>query len=172
MNGDEGQLHEIHRPSAPEFLIEFAHWAIDNGCDGFTGHGPHILRGIEIYKGRPIFYSLGNFIMQNETVDWIPAEAYRNFKLGAEHTPGDYFEDRSDGGKRGFPSDPVFWQALLPGALGAAQNGPHPRHKLVDIKRLGDVIIRTDFETMQTIRPVTLFSQEDNRDSVGLTIRA
>ena len=82
--------------------------------DIFTGAGPHYLRGIEIYKNRPIFYSLGNFIMQNETVDWIPAEAYRNFKLGAEHTPGDYFEDRSDGGKRGFPSDPVFWQALLP----------------------------------------------------------
>src|SRR6185503_11056250 len=75
---------------------------------------PHYLRGIEIYKDRPIFYSLGNFIMQNETVDWIPGEAYRNFGLGAEHTPGDYFEDRSDSGKRGFPADPVFWQAVLP----------------------------------------------------------
>ena len=28
-------------------------------------HGPHILRGIEIYKGRPIFYSLGNFFCQD-----------------------------------------------------------------------------------------------------------
>ena len=33
-----------------------------------TGHGPHFLRGIEIYQGRPIFYSLGNFIFHNDTV--------------------------------------------------------------------------------------------------------
>ena len=47
--------------------IEAAHWAIDQGADLFAGHGPHFLRGIEIYKNRPIFYSLGNFIFQNGT---------------------------------------------------------------------------------------------------------
>jgi poly-gamma-glutamate capsule biosynthesis protein CapA/YwtB (metallophosphatase superfamily) len=113
-SGEDGEFHGGSRTSPPGFMVEFAHQAIDQGCDVFAGHGPHYLRGIEIYKGRPIFYSLGNFIMQNETVPWIPAEAYRNFGLGAEHTPGDYFEDRSDGGKRGFPADAVFWQAVLP----------------------------------------------------------
>jgi poly-gamma-glutamate synthesis protein (capsule biosynthesis protein) len=79
----------------------------------FAGHGPHFLRGIEIYQGRPIFYSLGNFIFQNETVAWVPYEGYRRFGLSATHTPGDYFEARSDAGKRGFPADPVFWQGVF-----------------------------------------------------------
>jgi 3-hydroxyacyl-CoA dehydrogenase len=69
--------------------------------------------GIEIYKGRPIFYSLGNFIFQNETVAWVPYEGYQRFGLGPEHTPGDYLEARSDAGKRGFPSDPVFWRSVV-----------------------------------------------------------
>src|SRR5262249_37309422 len=34
----------------PDFLVELAHQSIDNGADAFVGHGPHILRGIEIYK--------------------------------------------------------------------------------------------------------------------------
>lgn len=40
------------------FLVEFAHAAVDTGADVFIGHGPHLLRGIEIYKGKAIFYSL------------------------------------------------------------------------------------------------------------------
>src|SRR5882724_1383448 len=39
----------------PNFLIELAHQVIDNGADVFVGHGVHTLRGIEIYKGKPIF---------------------------------------------------------------------------------------------------------------------
>lgn len=48
-----------------EYQREFAHALIDAGADAYVGHGPHRLRGIEIYKGRPIFYSLGNFIMDD-----------------------------------------------------------------------------------------------------------
>lgn len=46
----------------PDYEQSFAHRLIDAGADAYVGHGPHQLRGIEIYKGRPIFYSLGNFI--------------------------------------------------------------------------------------------------------------
>jgi poly-gamma-glutamate synthesis protein (capsule biosynthesis protein) len=48
----------------PDFLVELAHSSIDNGADAFVGHGPHILRGIEIYKGKPIFYDLGEFFRE------------------------------------------------------------------------------------------------------------
>jgi poly-gamma-glutamate synthesis protein (capsule biosynthesis protein) len=48
----------------PDFLVELAHKSIDNGADAFVGHGPHILRGIEIYKGKPIFYDLGEFFRE------------------------------------------------------------------------------------------------------------
>lgn len=48
----------------PNFLPTFAHDAIDAGADMVIAEGPHQLRGIEIYKGKPIFYSLGNFFFQ------------------------------------------------------------------------------------------------------------
>ena len=54
-------LFEDHPPA---FLVTLAHEAIDNGADAFVGHGPHIIRGIEIYKGKPIFYDLGEFFRE------------------------------------------------------------------------------------------------------------
>src|SRR5215831_9309579 len=45
----------------PNFLIELAHQVIDNGADAFVGHGVHTLRGVEIYKGKPIFYGVSSF---------------------------------------------------------------------------------------------------------------
>ena len=35
--------------------------------------------GVEIYQGKPIFYSVGNFVFQNETVGFFPADAYERF---------------------------------------------------------------------------------------------
>jgi hypothetical protein len=57
----------------PNDSIEYRR-AIDAGADVVFGHGPHVLRGIEIYKGKPIFYSLGNFIYQYRTPDKIPID--------------------------------------------------------------------------------------------------
>ncbi len=48
--------------------------AVDAGADIVLGSGPHVLRGIEIYKGTPIFYSLANFIYQYRTPDAIPVD--------------------------------------------------------------------------------------------------
>ncbi len=80
-SGSTGEYHGGSRVTPPDFLMDFAHWTIDHGCALFAGHGPHFLRGIEIYKNRPIFYSLGNFIFQNESVLRLPSEAYRRFNL-------------------------------------------------------------------------------------------
>jgi poly-gamma-glutamate synthesis protein (capsule biosynthesis protein) len=44
-----------------DYQIEFAHAAIDAGADAIMGHHPHRPQGIQIYKGKPIFYSMGNF---------------------------------------------------------------------------------------------------------------
>lgn len=38
---------------------------IDRGADVVIGHHPHILQGAEVYRGRPIFYSLGNFLFDS-----------------------------------------------------------------------------------------------------------
>lgn len=42
-------------------VVRFAHAVVDAGADLVVGHGPHVLRGMEWYKGRLIAYSLGNF---------------------------------------------------------------------------------------------------------------
>ncbi|MCU0480713.1 MAG: CapA family protein [Anaerolineae bacterium] len=49
-------------------LPAFARTVIDAGADLVIGHGPHVLRGMEIYKDRLIAYSLGNFV----TYGWFP----------------------------------------------------------------------------------------------------
>ena len=107
------EFHGGARLTPPDFLVQFARWTIDQGCALFAGHGPHFLRGIEIYKNRPIFYSLGNFIFQNESVLKLPQEAYRRFNLDNDQTPGDYLNARSGGGSRAFAADPVFWQSVV-----------------------------------------------------------
>lgn len=45
-----------------EMQINFAHLAIDSGADLVIGHHPHTIQTVEEYKGKYIFYSLGNFI--------------------------------------------------------------------------------------------------------------
>jgi poly-gamma-glutamate capsule biosynthesis protein CapA/YwtB (metallophosphatase superfamily) len=48
--------------------IRFSHTAIDAGADVVIGHGPHVLRGMEFYKGKLIAYSLGNFAGGGKTL--------------------------------------------------------------------------------------------------------
>ena len=108
----------------PDFLVEAAHAAIDAGADVFVSHGPHILRGIEIYKGKPIFYSLGNFIFENETMLFQPAESYDELKLPDSATIADYFDTRSGNDTRGFPVNRNAWESAI------AEVSFHPDHTL------------------------------------------
>lgn len=60
----------------PDFLPAFARQAIDHGADAVIGHGPHRLRGIEIYRKKPIFYSLGNFFFMENTYQPLTRDAF------------------------------------------------------------------------------------------------
>jgi poly-gamma-glutamate capsule biosynthesis protein CapA/YwtB (metallophosphatase superfamily) len=97
-----------------EFIPEFCRAMIDAGAHMVVGHGPHLIRGMEIYKGRPIFYSLGNFIGQNELVWKLPADSYERFRVDASKTPGDVYRSRTNNDQQGFPSDRKYWESLLP----------------------------------------------------------
>ena len=66
--GAEGAEKTHVKPGSEIFLgenrgdpIKFSHAVIDAGADVVIGHGPHVMRGMEFYKGRLIAYSLGNF---------------------------------------------------------------------------------------------------------------
>jgi poly-gamma-glutamate capsule biosynthesis protein CapA/YwtB (metallophosphatase superfamily) len=97
-----------------EFIPVFARQMIDAGADLVVGHGPHLLRGMEMYKGKPIFYSLGNFIGQNELVPKMPADAYERFRADPDLTPGQVYQKRTNNDQGGFPSDRRYWESVLP----------------------------------------------------------
>ena len=71
----------IHAHDQSAYLKEFAHACVDAGADCFFGAGPHFLTGLEIYKRKPIFYSLGNFIFQLQTLKTISAEVFEQAGL-------------------------------------------------------------------------------------------
>jgi hypothetical protein len=75
-----------------DHIVALAHAVIDAGADVFVGHGPNITRGIEIYKGRPIFYGLGNLVRETQTSLLVPEEAMPFYGLGFDSSPADYFD--------------------------------------------------------------------------------
>jgi poly-gamma-glutamate synthesis protein (capsule biosynthesis protein) len=67
--GNEKETDDLDtNPSVADFLPVLAKAAIDAGADAFLGTGVHVVRGIEIYKGRPIFYGLGEFFRQMDVI--------------------------------------------------------------------------------------------------------
>ncbi len=58
--------HLDTNPSVADYLETFARASIDAGADLFQGTGVHVVRGIEIYENRPIFYGLGEFVRQRD----------------------------------------------------------------------------------------------------------
>ena len=101
-----------NRSLPADFIPVFAKAVIDAGADVFVGHGPHVLRGIEIYKGKPIFYSLSNFIFQNETLLRMPEDSYEQYSLSDEAQPADYLDARYDNDRRSFPADREYWDSV------------------------------------------------------------
>ncbi|MFQ6755645.1 CapA family protein [Cereibacter sphaeroides] len=86
------QETEGHYPL--KHVEDLAHALIDAGADVVMGDGPHLLQGIEIYKGRPIFYSLGNFFYQSETIKLFPPDQYLRAGLGVDALPQEAIEYR------------------------------------------------------------------------------
>jgi poly-gamma-glutamate synthesis protein (capsule biosynthesis protein) len=99
------------------FVVDFARRMVDEGADIFVGHGPHVLRGIEIYKGKPILYSLGDFIFQNETLQRLPHENYAPLGLGEDKGLSDFNDARYDHDRTGFPSSPEIWESVVAEAV-------------------------------------------------------
>lgn len=112
--GREGAA-AVRTPAGPEFLGKeprgnLRRWAravLDAGADAVVGHGPHVLRGVEFYRGKPIFYSLGNFL------------TYRGFNLDGPLGLTTVLELELDGDGR-------FRSARMPAFIQEPQVGPGP----------------------------------------------
>lgn len=102
-----------------DHIRELAHAVIDAGAHAFIGHGPHQDRGMEIYKGRPIFYALGDFILENDTVELEPQDNMERQNLGWDATPADFYDARAGytadrKPTRGQSVQPIRWQSTVP----------------------------------------------------------
>ena len=98
----------------PDFVEEFARFCIDVGAHAVIGHGPHLLRPVEVYKNRPIFYSLGDFILQLYSVPVAPEDFYAKQNLTSDVTVHELLAKRSANFSRGLMEDPVMTEAIVP----------------------------------------------------------
>lgn len=78
-----------------KYIEDFAHRCIDCGAHAIIGHGPHLLRPFELYKERPIFYSLGDFLLQLENCELAPEEFYAKFNLTSDNSMYELFKART-----------------------------------------------------------------------------
>jgi poly-gamma-glutamate synthesis protein (capsule biosynthesis protein) len=108
----EGESENWYAPRAAHFVEEFAHRAIDAGASAVLGHGAHMLRGIELYNGRPIFYNLGSLMMEFEAGEQrMTPEMYEGFGFGVDTMPSRMHMSRvrdEHGNSIGFYADPRF----------------------------------------------------------------
>ena len=109
--------HEVSgtsKENPSDYLQECAKFAIDHGADAVIGHGPHLLRPLELYKGKPIFYSLGDFILNNENIPYSPEDYYTDKGMTSDDTMHDLFKKRSANFTRGFQTDRKMFETVIP----------------------------------------------------------
>lgn len=107
LHAHEGARGAWNGETLAEFLQPLSYRLVDAGASAVVNHGPHTLRGIELYKKRPICYSLSNFIYRQDTVEAFPAEFYEQVGL-----PGDSSSDDMNALMTSFTSSPYLWDTI------------------------------------------------------------
>jgi poly-gamma-glutamate synthesis protein (capsule biosynthesis protein) len=69
---------------------------------------------VEIYKNRPIFYSLGNFVIHNECIPYAPEEMFAGQGMTSDSTMRDFFCKRSNNYTRGLMRDRRMLESVIP----------------------------------------------------------
>lgn len=99
----------------PDFFIEtFARSCIDWGASAVVGSGTHQIKAIEVYKGKPIFYSIANFIFQVDKMAQVPLDYYEKFRIDPGKTIEEAENIRSAGGTRGLETQFKNYKGLMP----------------------------------------------------------
>ncbi len=100
--------------NVPDFLKLLCHAFVDAGADAVVGHGPHCLRPIEVYRDKPIFYSLGDFVIELYDVPVAPEDFYKTYGMDSSSPVIDLLEKRSAGFTRGLMEDEKMLETVIP----------------------------------------------------------
>lgn len=108
------QISGDAKENPSQFLKDFAHRCIDAGAHAIVGHGPHLLRPIEVYKDCPIFYSLGDFVLQLYNVEIAPEDFFNKHGLTSSSTVHELLKKRSKNFTVGLMTDPRMFRSVIP----------------------------------------------------------
>jgi poly-gamma-glutamate synthesis protein (capsule biosynthesis protein) len=99
-------------PEAAAFLVQLFHDAVEAGADFVYGHGQHSLRGIEIYKGRPVFYGVGAYFLSGDLKQMGDAatEVYESPGIAPPPKPS---PDRLVTANPGGVNPPVWYEGIV-----------------------------------------------------------
>jgi poly-gamma-glutamate synthesis protein (capsule biosynthesis protein) len=99
-------------PEAAQFLVQLFHDAVDAGADFIYGHGQHSLRGIEIYKGRPVFYGVGAYFLSGDLKQMGDA-ATEAYESPGTLPPPKQSPDREITANPGGINPPVWYEGMV-----------------------------------------------------------
>lgn len=100
--------------TADDYHEEFARACIDAGATAVVGTGTHQLKGVEVYRGRPIFYSLGNFMFKEEIMEFAPSDIFERYRVGIDTAPEALYDIRTKNGTTGLCLDPYNYRSVVP----------------------------------------------------------
>lgn len=131
------QMHshqfKARKEAEPDYYMEeFAHACIDAGADAVIGSGNHLLKGIEIYKDRPIFYGLANFIFQPDYVSKTPADMVEMYGFPLSLSGAEVSAKRVSKGSSSMERSQIFYLSVVP--KWTIENGKLTELKLLPIE--------------------------------------
>lgn len=112
LHSHERKELDPHIPA--DFQKELAHFSIDQGAHVFIAHGPHVLRGVEIYKDCPVLHGMGNFFYQCELLPKAPSEFYSKFAEFKEQAcTADVYDYRVNNGGILGETNPDYFRSAI-----------------------------------------------------------
>lgn len=108
------QIVGSDKHTVPAVLKSICREMVEAGADAVVGHGPHLVRAIEVYKQKPIFYSLGDFLIQLYQLPIAPEDFYKKYGMNSDSSVISLLEKRSRGFTCGLMEDPKMREAVIP----------------------------------------------------------
>lgn len=114
-----------------DYMQPLLHKLIDNGLDMYVGHGNHTIQGIEIYKGKPIFYNLGNIGADRYGGNYSPPNSENLTAMEREELRRDYIQQAQNSeailALSKFQDGKLAEIRIYPAVLGLAEQPMVPR---------------------------------------------